>query len=304
MKAFILVICLLFSSALSDTQNEDFLSKTSDVQLDMDLPTIRPDAQRHPMRIEGHRGAGDLEAENTERAFKRAIELGIDGVEIDVWLTKDQVPVVVHGSLSGKADFEDGRQKIGLVTFEELKRLRLQNGERILSLAEVLDLCRDKISTNIEFKEPNEAVIEIVLPLIKERNMFEQVRFSAFHHYMRKKLISELEKLDVKVPVSFGFLSNVYAPRFPAVEDTVPGDAINVDVRYLRSKREECVEEIKKAHENSLKVIVWYPLYYIERSKHYDDFAELGVDTIITNNPMKLIEYFKKIKNNTKPVGV
>ena len=44
------------------------------------------DTKKHPMRIEGHRGAGHLEPENSLKAFNKAIELGIDGVEFDVRL--------------------------------------------------------------------------------------------------------------------------------------------------------------------------------------------------------------------------
>jgi len=50
----------------------------------IELSKIGLAAKKFPIRIEGHRGAGHLEPENSLKAFKRAIELGIDGVEFDV----------------------------------------------------------------------------------------------------------------------------------------------------------------------------------------------------------------------------
>jgi glycerophosphoryl diester phosphodiesterase len=47
--------------------------------------------------IEAHRGAGRLVFENTLKAFEKACELNLDGVELDVWKTLDNVPVVFHG---------------------------------------------------------------------------------------------------------------------------------------------------------------------------------------------------------------
>ena len=78
------------------------------------------------MRIEGHRGLGSFEPENTLQAFARAIDEGLDGIELDVanlqhnprlsslqvWLTTDKVPIVIHShSVDGNAgyvDFDDG----------------------------------------------------------------------------------------------------------------------------------------------------------------------------------------------------
>ena len=46
--------------------------------------------------VEGHRGACALYPENTLLAFEKAIEMGVDAVEFDIWLSKDKVPVLMH----------------------------------------------------------------------------------------------------------------------------------------------------------------------------------------------------------------
>ena len=55
----------------------------------------------HIPYIEGHRGVNKEFPENTLRAFQNALDNEIDGVELDIWLSKDNIPVVVHGSFMG-----------------------------------------------------------------------------------------------------------------------------------------------------------------------------------------------------------
>jgi len=292
MKNFSLITTALFFAIVLVSTRGDFLPR-QDLKMRSSPSEVNVLNRRFPIRLEGHRGAGDLEKENTLQAFKRAIEIGLDGVEIDIWLTKDKVPVVVHGAPGGWVEFMNGKFNISKINHEDLESLLLKNGERILSLEEVLDVCKDKITLNIEFKDPNEEIVGITLGLIQERNMLKQVTFSAFHHFLRNTLAEEVVKRGIRVPISFGFLSNVYQPRFPAYEDTFPGDALNIDVRFLRQNRERCVKEILKAKENFVDVKIWFPLYYVEKDLHYDEFMDLGVDTVITNNPFKGMNYFK-----------
>jgi len=253
--------------------------------------------KKYPIRIEGHRGAGHLAPENSLKAFIRAIELGIDGVEFDVWLTKDNVPVVVHGLPGGIVEFEgDVNETISQIDSEALKNYTLKNGEKIPSLVEVLDACNGKVNLNIEIKELREEVIEKVLVLIEERNMFEQITFSSFNHQLRAKLTHAVTEKKITNKVTFGFLMELEEPNFPDYELTLAqeGDSINVDIRYLENHREECLAQIKKAQEKQVKIKFWFPMEYMEEDMFYEELLGLSVDTIITNKPHSMIEYFAK----------
>ena len=83
--------------------------------------------------IIAHRGASEEEPENTLRALRRAIELGADMVELDVHLSRDGHPVVIH-------DFRvdattDGAGEVSALTLAELRRLDAGRGERIPTLS-------------------------------------------------------------------------------------------------------------------------------------------------------------------------
>ncbi len=253
-------------------------------------------AHQLPFKIEAHRGAGHLEPENTLQAFKRAIELGLDSVETDVWLTQDKVPVLVHGMLepfAGYVEFNFGLGNVSKIPLESLKMFTLRNGQKVITLAEALDVCKDKIHLNIELKDFREEVVERVLDVVEEKNMLGQVSFSSFHHNLRRKLSMETERRQI-ASMSFGYLSHVYDPRFPNYRTTQPGDTINVDIRYLQLYRRATLTQIFAARARGVMTKIWFPMVFESEVPFYEDLVELGVSCIITNEPISALDYFGK----------
>ena len=100
--------------------------------------------------IYAHRGASKIHPENTLRAFQHALDLGVDGIELDVHTTADGIPVVIHDR-----DVERTTNGIGYVDEIPLELLRTfdaGDGERVPTLAEVLALVRDLAHLDIEIK--------------------------------------------------------------------------------------------------------------------------------------------------------
>lgn len=135
----------------------------------------------------GHRGAPTFERENTIKSFQKAIELGCDMVELDVRKTFDDMLVVHH-------DASIGRRKISNLTFQEATAAAKIRGCTINTLEEVLQLTREKIKLDLEFKESGyeQEVVELVLKyfkpedfvvtsfiyetVIKIKNLYPQIR--------------------------------------------------------------------------------------------------------------------------------
>jgi glycerophosphoryl diester phosphodiesterase len=254
------------------------------------------DSKKYQMRVEGHRGAGYLEPENSIKAFKRAIEIGLDGVELDVWLTKDNVAVVVHGYDGGVIHFvDDVKEVIHTIESKDLEKYTLKNGEKIPTLSEVLDVCKDKVCINIELKETNSDVISVVLDLLIEKNMLEQITFSSFIHTHRERLTKEVEKKNIRTRVPFGFLMRLKEKKLPDFEvECQPGDSLNVEIKYLESLREECLETMAKARARQMTIGFWFPMEYVHEHTFFDDLADLKIDTLITNVPLVITEYFEQ----------
>jgi glycerophosphoryl diester phosphodiesterase len=100
--------------------------------------------------IYGHRGASGELPENTLAAFRRTVELGVPGIELDVHLSRDGVPVVIHDETVDRTT--DGSGAVADLTVADLAALDAGSGEPVPTLAQVLDLVQDHLHVNIEIK--------------------------------------------------------------------------------------------------------------------------------------------------------
>lgn len=107
--------------------------------------------------IWAHRGASAQAPENTLAAFQRAVECGADGLELDVHLSKDRLPVVIHDDTVDRTT--DGRGAVAGLTLAQLQSLDAGSwfaegfaGEPVPSLAEVLDVFAGQVRLNLEIK--------------------------------------------------------------------------------------------------------------------------------------------------------
>ena len=102
------------------------------------------------MLIYAHRGASAIHPENTLRAFRHALAIGVDGIELDVHATADHTPVVIHDR-----DVERTTDGVGYVDEMPLARLETfdaGDSERVPTLAEVLALVGNAAQLDIEIK--------------------------------------------------------------------------------------------------------------------------------------------------------
>lgn len=140
------------------------------------------------MRIIAHRGASAEAPENTMAAFRRALALGAEMIELDVRLTRDGVPVVIHDETLSRTT--DGEGSVGEIAFADLRRLsagawfgaRFQE-ERVPHLAEVFDLAGTGAAINVEIKaQPgrSEETALSALGVVREAGALRRALFSSF----------------------------------------------------------------------------------------------------------------------------
>ncbi len=135
------------------------------------------------MKIFGHRGAAGLVAENTLESITKALELGVDGIEIDVHRCKSGEIVVIHDETLDRTT--NGTGKVSDYTWSELKRFRTIEGYSIPLLHQVLDLIDAKCTLNIELKGIGTALptIEHLEKQIKSsRWSYDNFIISSFDH--------------------------------------------------------------------------------------------------------------------------
>ncbi|KRN81120.1 glycerophosphodiester phosphodiesterase family protein [Ligilactobacillus acidipiscis] len=132
--------------------------------------------------IFGHRGAPFDFPENSLAGFKYALAHHIDGLEFDVHLSKDQIPVVIHDETLDRTTNGSGR--VHDYTLKQLRNFHLANGEPIPTLKEVLSLLAGQnVYANLEFKTNKihyPQIEEIVLQMVKETNLVHPMIYSSF----------------------------------------------------------------------------------------------------------------------------
>ncbi|MDY6823483.1 MAG: glycerophosphodiester phosphodiesterase family protein [Thermodesulfobacteriota bacterium] len=107
-----------------------------------------------------HRGASGHAPENTMAAFQKAIDLGADWIELDVYAVENEL-VVIHDDRLDRTTCGKGR--VTECSLDYIRNRDAGNGEKIPLLAEVLDLAGGRIKINIELKGPNTAIPAIRL---------------------------------------------------------------------------------------------------------------------------------------------
>lgn len=229
-------------------------------------------------QIIAHRGASREAPENTAAAFRRALAIGVDGVELDVHLSSDGEPVVIHDSSLGRTAGASGLVKD--LTVAELRRLDAGRwfgetfaGERIPTLAEALEILRP-VRVIIEIKNGPIYYPDIAghVAAVVRMAGHESVTISSFDHHA----LLQIRALE------------------PDVETAALFSALPVDpVRLARDARAQCLHPhwafatrdlIEAAHAAGLRVDVWT----VDDPGYMAEMTGRRVDGIMTNVPERL----------------
>lgn len=133
--------------------------------------------------IFGHRGYPAEFPENSLEGFNYTLQHHIEGLEFDVHLTKDQVPVICHDETIDRVT--TGKGAICQYTLQELQKFKLANGEAIPTLKTFLELVQNKaVQLNLEFKTNiyhYQNIETIVLNLVKNYQLVHPIIYSSFN---------------------------------------------------------------------------------------------------------------------------
>ena len=227
-----------------------------------------------------HRGASLAAPPNTLAAFEKAIELGADGVELDVHLSADGVPVVIHDFTVDA--ITDGSGRVAELTLTQLKQLDAGSsfdpafgGERVPTLEEVLKHIGNRVLLNIELKTTSlcdKGLEQAVITLVEHHGLIERVLLSSFNPFALRRA----KRIAPHIPAGL-----LHAPDLPLplrqawLAFLVPHEArhpeyLMVDSRY-----------IARARQHGHRVHAWT----VDDPEEMHRLIDVGVDGIITNVP-------------------
>lgn len=211
----------------------------------------------------GHRGAKAYAPENTLASFSKAIEIGVDAVELDVRKTRDGELVVMHD-----ADIKRTTNGKGLVSELTLAQIKAfsSGGETVPTLGEALDFLGGKVKVVIELKE--QGCEEQVLAEVRKRDIQKDVVITSF----LEKALKKIRELDATVQTGL-----IYAKHSNPLKA-----ALELKANYLLPLyRFTHTANVQKAHQNGLKVVVWT----INTPEEVVEYAKKGVDGIASDKP-------------------
>lgn len=220
----------------------------------------------------GHRGACGHEPENTLRSVRRALELGVHGIEIDVHCAGGEL-VVIHDAKLQRTT--NGQGYVARKTLEELRALDAGMGERIPTLREVFETVNRAAFINIELKGKRTAAP--VTALIRE--------FVANHGWQYEDfMVSSFDRgqlravKDPKIPIALLLTrpTRLYGLSARRVKAT----AVNPAARFVTAKF------VQDAHRRGLRV---FP-YTVNAPGEIARLRKLGVDGVFSDFPERVLK--------------
>ncbi|MDP6921881.1 MAG: glycerophosphodiester phosphodiesterase [Lutibacter sp.] len=246
--------------------------KSSKVLLFLVLSITSLQAQ---VMVIGHRGAKGHLPENTLPSIQKAIELGVDAVEIDVFRCKTGEIVVFHDDTVDK--LTDGNGAIENMTLTEIQALKVLEKGRIPTLEAVMRLIKGRVLLNIELKgrqtaEGTHALIEKMLT----SHLWTADRFiiSSF----------DWEELSIFRKISPDMALAVLTDKDPlqALDFAWAVQAIAINPNYTDLNE----EKVRKIHKAGFKVYPWT----VNQPAAIKRMIELGVDGIFSDFPERILQ--------------
>ncbi|CAD5243792.1 glycerophosphodiester phosphodiesterase family protein [Thermococcus camini] len=243
--------------------------------------------ERDKVIVLGHRGYSARYPENTLLAFKKAVEAGANGIELDVWLTKDGEVVVIHDDTVDRTS--NGSGKVKDMTLNELKSLDFGNGEMIPTLEETFEALPEDILINVEIKDVE--AVKKTAAIIGANNP-SRVMVSSF----LIDALREYRKYDRETRMGLLVDREETLARLPALIGELSLWSINPPVEALEFIGvEKTVGALQMARGTGLKVVLWSlkdETYYTN-----DNLVRLGglFDGVIVNDVEKMVEYLSRL---------
>lgn len=237
-------------------------------------------ARLSAMKVFAHRGIAERGAdENSLEAFQHAVSLGIDGIELDIRLTKDGKPVVVHDSnlrrIAGDNRF------VEQLTLQELRKIKLRNGSTIPTLDEVTACVPSPITIDFEVKDAR--VLDLVLRKLRtSRGLRERTFISSFNRSVIDQVAEELPEVPRL------YLVRRWPVRTWRFAEWLKSSGIHGIGQLYTALSESRVAWLK---EQGVRTAMWEPYGLRSLSGRARRFSSYGVDIAIVNQPHVYLDH-------------
>jgi glycerophosphoryl diester phosphodiesterase len=238
------------------------------------------------LKVIAHRGASGYAPETTLEGYRLALQMGVDGVEMDVHRLRDGVIVAIHDSDVQRTT--NGRGQISELTLKDLKELDAGSwfnrafpkkakqkfvGLKVPTLQEIMDLTKESpVELYIEIKDPERYTPDLeptLLSMVRSTQLEKRAHFLSFSSQSVKKIKALDPAMQTALLISGSAKDAVGAAMCVSADELAIHHALATSAI------------VNAAHRNGLSVSVWT----VNRQSDMLRALHLGVDGIITNYP-------------------
>ena len=223
--------------------------------------------------IISHAACGGHAPENTLAGVRKAIELGAEGIEIDVQASADGVPVLMHDLTVDRTT--NGSGAVAELSLERLRALDA-GGEPVPTLAEVLDLTLGKVLLIMEIKQPG--IEEHIARVVHEKRALDDVMAWSFYPAALEGMRAAEPQIPCALLVAGESMAKWPKMRSLAVKLGVQGVSV-----FAPAIDERVAEDCRR---RGLALYTWTP----DSRKEIARLVALGVDGVCSNYPDKVVE--------------
>ena len=221
----------------------------------------------------GHRGAKGYEPENTLLSFQKAIDIGVDGIELDVHLSSDGAIMVIHDETLDRTT--NGKGFVNELSLQELKTFQIEKENTIPTLIEVFDLVNKHCFINIELKGngTSKPVINLIEHYIEEKNWnYGHFIISSFNW----SALQEVRKWNAKIQI--GVLTHTDLDLAIAFAKFIKAETIHPYFHLLTK------ENTLKIQNEGFKVFAWT----VNETEDIQKIKSFHVNGIISDFPDRI----------------
>lgn len=217
-----------------------------------------------------HRGASGYEVENTLSAFKKAVKLGVDMVELDIRSCKSGEAVVIHDKF-----IYSKKIKLRHLSLHDLQQIHLAGNEKIPTLLEALSVIPASVKVDIDIKEHKvtKEVVRAIADAVRKGRSYDDFLVTTYNPWT----LFTINKLNKRIATSLliFFLPTTFIKLAARFHNTV---SVQIRIKHLSE------DTIQLAHNFGLQVLAWVANEPTEITR----LKKLHVDGIITDFPDRI----------------
>jgi len=221
----------------------------------------------------GHRGAKGYEPENTLVSFQKALEMKVDGIELDVHLSSDGELIVIHDESIDRTT--NGKGLVQNLSFQEIKSFLIEGKYKVPRLQEVFDIVDRNCFINIELKGSGteKPVLELIERYVLEKNWnYDHFLVSSFNWDM----LQDVRFLNPRIPI--GVITDSSVEQALAFAKKIKAYSIHPDFQLLSK------ENVALVQENGFEVFPWT----VNSKDDIQKIKSFNVNGIISDFPDKI----------------